>query len=61
VHLAEPASIIVSRAKLYPYNDEPIVVNGDRVIPGDELADGGKSRPTSRAGSRSTSCAVRCA
>ncbi len=42
VHIAEPASIIVSRAKLYPYNDEPIVVNGDRVIPGDELADGGR-------------------
>ena len=42
VHLGEPASIIVSRAKLYPYNDEPIVVNGDRVIPGDELADNGK-------------------
>jgi len=42
VHLAEPASIIVSRAKLYPYQDEPIVVNGDRVVPGDELADGGR-------------------
>ena len=42
VHLAEPASIIVSRARIYPYNDEPLVVNGDRVLPGDELADEGK-------------------
>jgi DNA-directed RNA polymerase subunit beta' len=42
MHLAEPASIIVSRAKIYPYQDEPIVVNGDRVVPGDELADDGK-------------------
>lgn len=42
LHLAEPASIIVSRAKIYPYQDEPIVVNGDRVVPGDELADEGK-------------------
>ena len=42
IHLAEPASIIVSRAKIYPYNDEPIVVNGDRVVPGDELADNGR-------------------
>ncbi|UCH27098.1 MAG: DNA-directed RNA polymerase subunit beta' [Trueperaceae bacterium] len=42
VHLSEPASIIVSRAKIYPYEDEPIVVNGDRVVPGDELADGGR-------------------
>ncbi|MEX2543236.1 MAG: DNA-directed RNA polymerase subunit beta' [Trueperaceae bacterium] len=41
VHLSQPASIIVSRAKMYPYEDEPIVVNGDRVVPGDELADGG--------------------
>ncbi len=39
--LQEPASIIVSRAKLYKYEDEPIVVNGDRVQPGDELADHG--------------------
>jgi DNA-directed RNA polymerase subunit beta' len=44
VHLAEPASIIVSRARVYPYQDEPIVVNGDRVKPGDELADDGKVR-----------------
>ncbi|HEX7022266.1 MAG TPA: DNA-directed RNA polymerase subunit beta', partial [Trueperaceae bacterium] len=42
IHLAEPASIIVSRAKIYPYQDEPIVVNGDRVVPGDELADEGR-------------------
>ncbi len=42
VHLHEPASIIVSRARVYPYEDEPIVVNGDRVLPGDELADEGK-------------------
>src|SRR5690554_766291 len=41
IHLSEPASIIVSRAKIYPYQDEPIVVNGDRVVPGDELADEG--------------------
>jgi DNA-directed RNA polymerase subunit beta' len=44
VHLAEPASIIVSRARVYPYEDEPIVVNGDRVKPGDELADDGRVR-----------------
>ena len=42
LHLGEPASIIVSRAKIYPYEDEPIVVNGDRVLPGDDLADDGK-------------------
>jgi DNA-directed RNA polymerase subunit beta' len=42
IFLQEPASIIVSRAKLYKYNDEPIVVNGDRVAPGDDLADNGK-------------------
>ena len=41
VHLGQPASIIVSRAKIYPYEDEPIVVNGDRVRPGDDLADDG--------------------
>jgi DNA-directed RNA polymerase subunit beta' len=39
--LQEPASIVVSRAKLYKYEDEPIVVNGDRVEPGDDLADKG--------------------
>jgi DNA-directed RNA polymerase subunit beta' len=37
----EPASIMVSRAQVYSYKDEPIVVNGDRVKPGDELADEG--------------------
>jgi len=42
VHLSEPASIIVSRARVYPYEDEPIVVNGDRVRPGDDLADDGR-------------------
>ena len=42
VHLHEPASIIVSRARVYPYDDEPLVVNGDRVMPGEELADDGK-------------------
>ena len=42
VHLGLPASIIVSRAKIYPYEDEPIVVNGDRVRPGDDLADDGR-------------------
>jgi DNA-directed RNA polymerase subunit beta' len=42
IQLQEPASIVVSRAKVYTYNDEPIVVNGDRVAPGDDLADGGK-------------------
>ena len=41
LRLLEPASIVVARAKIYPYNDEPEVVNGDRVQPGDELADGG--------------------
>ncbi|MDZ7800239.1 MAG: DNA-directed RNA polymerase subunit beta' [Trueperaceae bacterium] len=41
VHLGEPASIIVSRARVYPYEDEPLVVNGDRVVPGDDLADDG--------------------
>ena len=44
VRLSEPASIIVSRARVYPYEDEPIVVNGDRVRPGDELADAGRVR-----------------
>ncbi len=42
VHLSQPTSIIVSRARIYPYQDEPIVVNGDRVLPGDDLADDGK-------------------
>ncbi|WP_425145559.1 DNA-directed RNA polymerase subunit beta' [Deinococcus sp.] len=42
--LHAPASIIVSKAKVYPYTDEPLVVNGDRVEPGDELADSGNLR-----------------
>ncbi|MFO7546858.1 MAG: DNA-directed RNA polymerase subunit beta' [Trueperaceae bacterium] len=41
VRLSHPASIIVSRARVYPYQDEPIVVNGDRVHRGDDLADDG--------------------
>jgi DNA-directed RNA polymerase subunit beta' len=60
VKLSEPASIIVSRARVYPYEDEPIVVNGDRVRPGDELADDGRVAATSPAGWRSTWSATRC-
>ncbi|PNY80467.1 DNA-directed RNA polymerase subunit beta' [Deinococcus koreensis] len=41
ISLHAPASIIVSKAKVYPYQDEPLVVNLDRVEPGDELADSG--------------------
>ncbi len=41
ITLHAPASIIVSKAKVYSYEDEPLVVNGDRVEPGDELADSG--------------------
>jgi DNA-directed RNA polymerase subunit beta' len=41
LRLQEPASIVVARAKIYPYQDEPDVVNGDRVQPGDDLADNG--------------------
>ncbi len=41
ITLHQPASIIVSKAKVYPYQDESLVVNGDRVSPGDDLADGG--------------------
>jgi len=41
VRLSHPASIIVSRARVYPYQDEPIAVNGDRVRRGDDLADEG--------------------
>ena len=44
ITLQAPASIIVSKAKVYPYEDEPLVVNGDRVAPGDELADSGNLR-----------------
>ncbi|PZA05840.1 MULTISPECIES: DNA-directed RNA polymerase subunit beta' [unclassified Meiothermus] len=42
VHLHEPASIVVMKAKLYPFEDDVEVTNGDRVSPGDGLADGGK-------------------
>ena len=42
VRLSHPASIVVSRARVYPYEDEPIVVNGDRVRVGDDLADDGR-------------------
>ncbi|WP_420596468.1 DNA-directed RNA polymerase subunit beta' [Deinococcus sp.] len=41
ITLHAPASIIVSKAKVYSYSDEPLVVNLDRVEPGDELADSG--------------------
>lgn len=41
ISLHAPASILVSKAKVYPYSDEPLVVNGDRVEPGDDLADDG--------------------
>ena len=44
ITLHAPASIIVSKAKIYPYSDEPLVVIGDRVEPGDELADSGNVR-----------------
>ncbi|GBF07799.1 DNA-directed RNA polymerase subunit beta' [Deinococcus aerius] len=44
ITLHAPASIIVSKAKVYAYQDEPLVVNGDRVEPGDELADSGNLR-----------------
>ncbi|WP_027482664.1 DNA-directed RNA polymerase subunit beta' [Deinococcus pimensis] len=44
VTLHAPASIIVSKARVYAYQDEPLVVNGDRVEPGDDLADGGSIR-----------------
>ncbi|ACO45443.1 DNA-directed RNA polymerase subunit beta' [Deinococcus deserti] len=44
ITLHTPASIIVSKAKVYPYQDEPLVVIGDRVEPGDELADSGNVR-----------------
>ncbi|MBF6594114.1 MAG: DNA-directed RNA polymerase subunit beta' [Thermaceae bacterium] len=42
VHLHEPASIVVMKAKLYHFEDDVDVTNGDRVNPGDALADGGK-------------------
>jgi DNA-directed RNA polymerase subunit beta' len=42
VHLHEPASIVVMKAKLYAFEDDVDVTNGDRVSPGDALADNGK-------------------
>ncbi len=42
VHLHEPASIVVMKARLYPFEDDVEVTTGDRVAPGDVLADGGK-------------------
>jgi DNA-directed RNA polymerase subunit beta' len=44
ITLHAPASVIVSKAKVYSYQDEPLVVIGDRVEPGDELADSGNLR-----------------
>ena len=42
ISLSEPASIMVSRARIYNYEDEPLVANGDRVLPGDDIADNGR-------------------
>jgi DNA-directed RNA polymerase subunit beta' len=42
VRLRNPASMVVSRARVYPYRDEPVVVQGDRVRKSDTLADSGK-------------------
>ncbi|WP_293181570.1 DNA-directed RNA polymerase subunit beta' [Oceanithermus sp.] len=42
VHLHEPASIVVMKARLYPFEDDVEVTTGDRIAPGDVLADGGK-------------------
>jgi DNA-directed RNA polymerase subunit beta' len=42
VHLHEPASILVVKARVYPFEDDVEVTTGDRVAPGDVLADGGK-------------------
>ena len=42
VHLHEPASILVVKARVYPFEDDVEVSTGDRVAPGDVLADGGK-------------------
>ena len=44
VHFQQPGSIVVSKARVYSYRDEPLVVNGDRVAPGDSLADEGRLR-----------------
>jgi len=45
ITLHQPASVIVSKARVYPYQDEPVVINGDRVEPGDDLADVNTSAP----------------
>ncbi len=42
VHLHEPASLLVVKARVYPFEDDVEVSTGDRVAPGDVLADGGK-------------------
>ncbi|MGQ9511168.1 MAG: DNA-directed RNA polymerase subunit beta' [Thermaceae bacterium] len=42
VHLHEPASIVVVKAKVYPFEEDVEVTTGDRVAPGDVLADGGR-------------------
>ncbi len=42
VHLHEPASIVVMKARLYPFEDDVEVTTGDRITPGDVLADDGK-------------------
>ncbi|MFD2609837.1 DNA-directed RNA polymerase subunit beta', partial [Deinococcus taklimakanensis] len=47
ITLHAPASIIVSSAKIYPFQDKPLVAIGDRVEPGDELADSGNVRSES--------------
>lgn len=41
VHLRQPASIVVMKARVYPFEDDVLVTTGDRVAPGDALADGG--------------------
>lgn len=42
VHLHEPASIVVMKARVYPFEEDVEVTTGDRVSPGDALADGGR-------------------
>ena len=42
VRWREPAQIVVEKAQVYPYQDDILVTTGDRVEPGDTLADGGK-------------------
>ena len=41
VRWREPAQILVEKARVYPYSDDILVTTGDRVEPGDTLADGG--------------------